>query len=266
MLKVGNASLYFETQGAGSPVVFLHAGVVDSRQWNNEFNRFSVGHQVVRYDMRGYGKSEPVEGDYSNLADFTALMDHLDFGEPAVLVGCSMGGGIAIDYTLSRPEHVRGIVLVDSAPNGLRLDVAEPEIFARIEQAEEAGDLALACELEVQVWFDGSRPKDDVNPEMRKLAYDMNWLAFQHDKKGLGERKTNLDYPAIDKVSEIEVPVLGVLGENDIPYMHEAMIWMADHFPDFKRVLIHKAGHLPNMDHPEEFAAILQSFLDSLNQ
>jgi 3-oxoadipate enol-lactonase len=62
-LEIGSARMYYETAGRGMPFVMLHAGVADSRQWNNEFAYFAGKCRVVRYDMRGYGKSEPVDGE-----------------------------------------------------------------------------------------------------------------------------------------------------------------------------------------------------------
>ena len=60
-VQIDNARLYYETAGQGVPLVMIHAGVADSRQWDNEFAFFAPNYRVVRYDMRGYGKSEPVE-------------------------------------------------------------------------------------------------------------------------------------------------------------------------------------------------------------
>ena len=59
--RIDNAAIYYETAGTGTPLVMIHAGVADRRQWNNEFPFFAQSHQVIRYDMRGYGKSEPVD-------------------------------------------------------------------------------------------------------------------------------------------------------------------------------------------------------------
>src|SRR5215207_10510365 len=91
--RIDNAAIYYETAGQGTPLVMIHAGVADRRQWNNEFPFFAQSHQVIRYDMRGYGKSEPVDGEYSHLSDLVALLHALEIGVPFVLMGCSMGGG-----------------------------------------------------------------------------------------------------------------------------------------------------------------------------
>jgi 3-oxoadipate enol-lactonase len=78
LAAVNNAHIYYETAGEGPPFVMIHAGVADGRQWNNEFAHFADRFQVVRYDLRGYGRSEPVAGEFSHLADLIALLDYLE--------------------------------------------------------------------------------------------------------------------------------------------------------------------------------------------
>lgn len=147
----GNARLYYETAGQGIPFVMIHAGVADSRQWNNEFEVFAWNYQVIRHDMRGYGKSEPVEGDFNHMDDLVAVLNALGMQEPLVLMGCSMGGGIAMDFALTHPSRVRALIMVGSGPSGLELDVTAPAKFVDVEKAFDAGDLDLVSELETQI-------------------------------------------------------------------------------------------------------------------
>src|SRR5690348_17094665 len=84
-VRIDNAEIYYETAGTGMPLVMIHAGVADSRQWNNEFEYFSQSNRVIRYDMRGYGKSEPAEGEFSHLSDLVSLLDVLAAHEPFVM-------------------------------------------------------------------------------------------------------------------------------------------------------------------------------------
>ena len=89
--NVNNALIYYESTGSGQPFIMIHAGIADCRQWNNEFIQFSGFFQVIRYDMRGYGKSEPVEGEFSHLQDLEELIEYLHLNGPFILMGCSMG-------------------------------------------------------------------------------------------------------------------------------------------------------------------------------
>jgi pimeloyl-ACP methyl ester carboxylesterase len=261
----GNAQLYYETAGQGVPFVMIHAGVADSRQWNNEFAFFARDHQVVRYDMRGYGKSEPADGEFNHLDDLVAILDTLGLHEPVVLMGCSMGGGLAMDFTLRHPSRARALIMVGSAPSGLELDVPRSDKFDDVEKAFEAGDLDLVGELETQIWFDGTgRTPEQVNPSMRKLLYEMNRQALAHEVKQLGKRLPNTQTPAFDRLSDLQIPVLIVIGAHDTHYILAAADYMAERIPSPQKVVIEDAAHLPNMDHPEEFQASVTRFLEGL--
>lgn len=262
----GAARIYFETAGEGPPFVMIHAGVADCRQWNNEFDAVAQSFTAVRYDMRGFGRSEPVPGSFRPIDDLTALVSHLGFSEPLILMGCSMGGGLAMDYALTHPEGVRALVMVGSAPSGLVLDVPRPPKFDEVEKADEKGDLDLVCELETQIWFDGDRPTESVDPVARKLAYDMNRIALVHDEKEQGERLADIEPPAAARLGELRCPVLGVVGACDIPYMREAARHMQANIPGLQLSVIDNAAHLPNMDHPAEFQQILDGFLRGLQE
>ncbi|RPI87449.1 MAG: alpha/beta hydrolase, partial [Chloroflexi bacterium] len=144
---VNGAEIYYETAGQGTPLVMIHAGVADSRQWNNEFAVFAGNYQVLRYDLRGYGKSEPVDGEFNHMGDLISLLDILDLHEPLVMMGCSMGGGLAMDFALTQPSRVKALIMVGSAPGGLQLEVPSPPKFAEVEKAFEAGDLDRVAEL-----------------------------------------------------------------------------------------------------------------------
>jgi pimeloyl-ACP methyl ester carboxylesterase len=244
----------------------IHAGVADSRQWNNEFEYFAKGYQVIRYDMRGYGKSEPVEGEFSLMSDLEAVLAALNINEPAIIMGCSMGGGLAMDFALTHPSQVKALIMVGSGPSGLELDLPDPTKFADVEKAYDAGDLDLAAELEIQIWFDGmDRTPGEVDQEMRKLAYEMNRNALDHEAKGLGKRMPNTESPAFDRLTDLNVPVLVIVGAHDTPYILAASEYMIEKIPKVKKAVIKVGAHLPNMDQPDEFQKIVGSFLNELS-
>ena len=263
----GNARLYYEMAGEGLPFVMMHAGVADSRQWNHEFAVFAPNYQVVRYDMRGYGKSEPVDGEFSHMDDLLAVLNALGLHEPIVIMGCSMGGGLAMDFALTHPARVRALIMVSSGPSGLELDVPAPAKFAEAEKAWEAGDLDLVAELETQIWFDGmKRTPKQVNQEMRKLAYEMDRQALSHEMKKLGKRLSNTQAPAFDRLSDLKIPILIIVGAYDTPYILAAADYMLERIPSAQKVAIEDAAHLPNMDHPDEFQRIVRKFLNGLSR
>lgn len=259
------AQLYYEVAGEGPPFVMIHAGVADSRQWNNELPFFAQRFRAVRYDMRGFGKSEPVEGEYRSLDDLIALLDHLHVDEPAIVMGCSMGGGLAMELALAHPERVAALIMVDSAPPDLELDVPDLPQFKEAEDAYKAGDFDRLCEIETQIWFDGiGRPVEEVDPAMRQLLYEMNRIALANEAKGLGKRLPDAALPASERLGELQVPMLVIVGANDIPYMLAAADWMVENVPGTSKVVIENAAHLPNMEHPVEFRDAVAEFLENV--
>ncbi|HEY9526773.1 MAG TPA: alpha/beta hydrolase [Anaerolineales bacterium] len=265
-IQVDNARLYYETAGQGVPVVMIHAGVADSRQWNNEFAFFAPKYRVVRYDMRGYGKSEPADGEFSHMGDLVAVLNALEVHEPVVIMGCSMGGGLAMDFALTHPSRVKALIMVGSGPSGLELDVPASAKFAEVEKAFEAGDLDLVSELETQIWFDGAgRTPEQVDQAMRKLLYDMNRQALAHEVKQLGKRLPNTQVPAFDRLGDLKLPVLIIVGEHDTPYILAAADYMIEKLPSAQKVRVEDAAHLPNMDHPDEFQTAVTNFLENLS-
>ena len=263
--NIDNAEIYYETAGEGMPLVMIHAGVADRRQWNHEFTDFAQSYQVIRYDMRGYGKSEPVDGEFSHMSDLVSLLDALEIRTPLVMMGCSMGGGLAMDFALTYPSRVKALILVGAGPSGLKLEVKTPSKFAEAEKAFEAGDLDLVAEIETQIWFDGrDRTPDQVDQAMRKLLWEMDRIALSNEVKQLGKRLPNTQTPAFDRLANLDMPVLVIVGAHDTPYILAAADYITENIQSARKVIIEDAAHLPNMDHPQEFQGIVKDFLGSL--
>ena len=99
---------------------------------------------------------------------------------------------------------------------------------------------------------------------MRKLAYDMDRLALSHEAKKLGKRLLNAERTAYDRLAQVKVPVLIIVGENDTPYILAAADYMLKNLPSANKIVIKDAAHLPNMDHPDQFDEIVNTFLEGL--
>jgi pimeloyl-ACP methyl ester carboxylesterase len=241
----------------------LHAGVADHRQWAASFQHFTDSYRVLRYDMRGYGRSEPIAGSFRAIDDLEGVLGATGVTGPAIMMGCSMGGSLAMDFTIAHPLAVSALIMVCSGPSGLKLDVPAPEMFKQVELADQEGDLDRVCELETQIWFDGeSRTPDEVDPKQRALLYEMNRIALDHDAKGLGERQFDLQPAAYKRLDEIDVPVLVLVGELDLAYTHGAADYMCANIRRVQRVNITGAAHLPSMEQPQRFNQIVGAFLD----
>jgi 3-oxoadipate enol-lactonase len=170
-----------------------------------------------------------------------------------------------MDFALTQPSKVRALIMVDAGPTGLELDVPTPTKFEEAERAYNTGDLDRVAEIETQIWFDGTgRTPTQVNQAMRQLVYDMDRKALSHEAKGLGKRAPDTQVPAVERLSELHVPVLVIVGAQDTPYMLAAAAYMVEKMPSARKAVIEDAAHLPNMEHPIEFQRIVTEFLDGL--
>src|SRR5918994_2101258 len=171
------ASLHYEIAGQGPTVTLIHPGLWDMRTWDREFRAFQdAGFRVLRYDVRGYGKSSrPEPGtSYSHVHDLAALLEAAEVVHTA-LVGCSMGGGIELDHALVHPEQVWALVLVASAVGGFQENEEEEEWWAQreapIRAAVEAGELERAQDLRLEIWAPLGTD-DERGARIREIAFD----------------------------------------------------------------------------------------------
>jgi 3-oxoadipate enol-lactonase len=257
-VEVDGGRLFYEEAGAGRAVVCIHPGLWDRRTWDDQFRVFAERFRVIRYDVRGYGKSTKPEVEYSNVDDLIALLDHLGV-ERASLIGCSMGGGIAIDFTLEHPAMVDALVLVASALSGVEQSEEDEQewgpAFARIMEAAKAGDMERATDLVLEIWAPMGT-EDDVGQRIRRLSLENPWAITDE-----GELDRGIDPPAVKRLGEIRVPTLIVLGAQDVPDINEMWEEYGPQIPGSRTVVIDHADHVVNMRQPERFNDLVMGFL-----
>ena len=125
-VEVEGGRLYYREAGEDPPVILLHGGYLDHRMWDGQVQTLARDHRVVRYDIRSHGRSSAEEVPFSDVEDLGALMDALAIPR-ATLVGLSMGGFIAADFALARPERVVSLVLVGPGISGGTFDSPRTE-------------------------------------------------------------------------------------------------------------------------------------------
>jgi pimeloyl-ACP methyl ester carboxylesterase len=257
---VNGARIHYEVAGEGEPLVFVHAGITDSRMWDEQFAAFAGNYRVVRYDMRGFGQTEMVEGPFSHHEDLRGLLDALDVGQ-AHIVGSSMGGGAVLDFALEYPERVGNLVLVGSAVGGFNPDFGPPKEWDELVAADEAGDLGLISELEVRMWVDGpGRSPEDVEASVRDLVREMNLIALQNEATGLGD-EWEPEPPTADRLPDVQAPTLLIVGDEDQPRIIAAADLLHRELPNVRKVIMHGTAHLPNLERSGEFDRIVLDFL-----
>ncbi len=264
-VDIDQTKLYYETAGSGIPLVMVHAGVGDCEQWENEFGKFSENFQVIRYDMRGYGCSDPIEGPFSHLGDLTRVIDELVHNPPVILMGCSIGGLLSLDYALENPQSVRALIMIGPGSCGFELDNCTQELFSEAMKAFEEGDLNLLAEIQTQIWFDCMHADpDQVDQSMRALLYDMNRSVLGSQATKSEQTQSKMTEPAARRLDKIDFPVLIIVGSNDLQYMHSAADYIADKIQYARKEVIEDAAHLPNLDQPHQFEEVVVEFLDNI--
>lgn len=268
LLEVPGALLAVEHEAVhgavGMPVLLLHANVADRRMWQGQWDWLATAHPVVSYDRRGFGDSRTLRPTpYSNVADLWDVMDSLGY-DRAVLVGCSMGGRVAIDAALARPDRVSGLVIVAPGVSGApapRPGDAVKALMDAISAAAAQGDLDAKIELQARLWLDGPlSPPERVGGEVRRLFLSMNGTALRAANPGPASEEPS----AWEKLEAIKAPTLVMWGDLDLPHLQERCELVAQRVPGAQSFVLQGAAHLSPLEAPQAFNLALGRYFESL--
>jgi pimeloyl-ACP methyl ester carboxylesterase len=265
LLEFDGGTLAWESSGAGPGVLFLHPGLWDSRVWDEQFGVFSRTYRVVRYDFRGYGRSSrPEPGKpYSHVSDLAAVMDAAGV-ERAVLIGNSMGGGVAVDFALTHPARVSALVLASPALSGFEgtqdeeaaWEAAFADVERQIDEAVTLGDLEGAQELRLRWLWAPLGTDDPAGSRIRQIAFE-NLQELTMDESG----ETGIDPPAAGRLGEIEVPTLVLPADHDPPWHERICEVLGEGIRGARLVRIPETDHVIPLRRPQEFNREILGFL-----
>ncbi|MGW7264503.1 alpha/beta fold hydrolase [Streptomyces sp. NPDC054842] len=246
----GGGRLWAEHRGEGSPVVLLHGAGMDARLWDLVLPALARHHRVVRFDARGLGSSTPPEDPFDDVEDLRAVLDHFALGQ-AALVGLSMGGETALDFTLAHPERVSSLVLVAASVSG-HVWRHDPELAAYA-AARREGDAAGLAELERSIWASVGTGAAAPGGDLIKSMIEDNAQRRLVSERHVIDAGRN----AIGELGQITVPTLVVDGECD----HAEIGLLADTLvagiPDAVGERIRGADHYLPLRVPERFTELL---------
>jgi pimeloyl-ACP methyl ester carboxylesterase len=252
LAEVNGTRLYYEAAGEGTAVVLVHGGLVDARLWDAQMGPLSKRLRVVRYDLRGFGRSAAATEPFSHLEDLRALLDFLKI-ERASLVGLSLGGIIAADFALEHPGRVDRLVLVGP---GLRGDKQPPpkDTAAAVEAmsrgAEAFADATMTRELYAAV-----RPGSDAYKLLRRMLLD-NFKALSTFRL-----MKSPEPPTAERLGQIKAPTLVVIGGRDGTNLLNIADTIAAGVPGARKVTIQGSSHHPPVEKPKELNRALLDFL-----
>ncbi len=250
-LPVENGRIYYEVFGEGFPIVFIHDGVAHREVWDAQVAEFSRDYRIIRYDRRGYGKSDAPTAPYSNLADLHALIEHLKL-DRAVFVGSSAGGGLTIQYALAHPERVEALVLVGAVVDGMgySFHMMKRGYEAFSTDPNERLEKLLKDPYVIAPGNDAAHERlaELLRANPQDLSYEKNRLQQDPEK------------PALPRLGEIRVPTLIVTAECDVPDVHAHAGAIEVGIPGARRIVLDDAGHLVYFEQPAAFNGALREF------
>lgn len=254
---VAGTRLWYEVAGRGPPIVLVHGFALDARMWDEQVGALAKSHQVIRYDMRGFGRSAlPDQTSYSASADLKALLDQLRCG-PAAIVGLSMGGGVALDFALAHPASVRALVLVDSVVGGWPWSSAWSAQAGPVwSDARKLGiDAARARWLGLSL-FAPAREQPAVERRLIQMVSDYSGWHWVHD-----DPQEYPNPPAMQHLGSVNSPALIVVGERDVPDFQAIADTLRHELPHAEKVTLPGVGHMANMEDPDGFNGVAVDFL-----
>jgi len=265
-IPVNGGRLYYEEAGEGTPLVLIHAGVANLRQWDPQVPALAEQYRVIRYDTRGWGRSESEHVEFSNHGDLEQVLDHLGV-QATHLLGTSRSASIALNFTVTHPERVTSLTEVAGGgvgePDLPAEDVAVGEALEKAtEEALEAKDWKRLADLETAFWGDGpGQPEGRLDQAIRARMHDWILTTYAAEKEeGIPQR---LDPPADDRLDQVTMPLLVVIGELDEAYTNATCRTLADSVPGARFEVFEGAAHMLNLEQPERFTRLVLDFLGS---
>jgi 3-oxoadipate enol-lactonase len=261
-VSVGNIEISYTSEGAGDPVLLVHAFPLNSRMWEPQIEALGERWRFVAPDLKGFGASSAPDDPQSYTMDSYAdelagVLDALGLAK-VVLVGLSMGGYISFAFLRRHSERVSALVLADTKaeadpPEGIAKRTGQQQIVGEqgtgplIEQLPGAllGEATLA-------------KKPDVVAKVKELMDNpaAGWIGALEAMKNRPDSTPDL--------TRIKVPTLVIVGENDGVTPVDAARKIHEHVGGSRLVVLPEAGHLSSLEAPEAFNGATAEFLSQL--
>lgn len=259
-MTVSRFPITCQEQGTGPAIVFLHGVGGAAEAWRPQLESFGVDHRAIAWDMPGYGGSDPLDKvTFPALAQaLLRLFDHLEIERPHI-VGHSLGGMIAQELLALYPDRAASLVLLATSPAFGSKDGDFQKKFvadrlAPLDAGKSMADFARPL-IDAMTGTDADQEGlDRAQACMSRVSPDTYRTMV----------KCLVSFDQRAKLGDINVPCLVVAGAEDRTAPAAMMERMAERIPDAEFVCLEKAGHLANMEQPDDFNAVVRRFLDRL--
>ena len=253
-VDVAGGRLWYERAGDGFPVVLIHPGLWDSRIWDPQFEAFARDHDVIRYDQRGYGRSDRPASTYSDLRDLRALLAST-WIERCALVGMRRRrpAGARLLPRASRASSTRSSSCRPGSPGTAGATPVSRSWTTRSGAALRAGEDERAMEIELAVWA----PLSTREPDGPRAG--SRWRTGQ--RLAIDDALIEPSPPAVDRLGEVHAATMIVVGDHDLEEVHQISDRLADEIPGAMKRVVADADQLVNVAKPERFNRLVLDFL-----
>lgn len=262
-IDVEEGKLFFTHSGNGDPIIFIHGNFNDHHIWDEQIDFFSSHYRTIRYDLRGYGMSSTPEHPFTYVEDLKTLVDMFQLTN-IILVGSSMGGGIALDFTLMYPHLVRSLVLVAPTISGAfyPLSISFHGIKNYMNTSFKGSGKAIETFIRNPFWhyiFPSSTKEEARKKVMDNVKKPNNFCRFP--PKLITETKPS----AIHRLHEIGVPTQIIIGDGDHAFNKKNATLLSNQLNLATKIEMTGCGHLPFVEEPLQFNSLVFSFLSQLS-
>lgn len=265
-VNVGDAEINYELTGApgAKTIVFIHGWALSLAAWDDQVRAFSPHYRVLRYDLRGFGKSTGHADPTAEPDDLRILLDSLGI-RTAYLAGLSRGARVVRDFVAAFPERVDALVLYGAGPMpGFPVPPELRPQFSAASLAEIAQKYGMdsirkfvaASEI---AWKPPGRPDLEERSRRTMAAYEGRDLLDPRPPSGRVPPAT------IDQLGKIRVPTLVIYGDHERALGKMVADTLMRRIPNARRVIIKDGGHGAHAAQPEQFNKALMAFFKEVD-
>lgn len=258
-ININGVQTYYEIEGNGEPILFIHGIDSDSRMWEKQFDTLAKSYQTIRFDLRGFGHTPMPAGEFHIQDDINELMESLEI-HSAHIVGYSFGGTVALPFAMKYPSRVKSLILAGAGMVGYNWSEQLSTYFQDFQVCWKNGDWDEMMRLLKWKSIYGPYREEKGLEEICSLLDEM----FLHAMKNvLREGKPISAGDTRDKLHSVKAPTLILVGELDFKDYHKIAEIYHQELPNSMKRIVPNAGHFMNLENPSLFNDFISNFINN---